>query len=132
MPLIRNIPYTDVPVAYSLEYADQAARLADSGLVAADRGRIARQADSGDYYILQVVSPVTWALLGIPASVGSYTHTQASASTVWTINHNLGFYPNIQARSAGGLAINGRLQHVSVNQATITFLTALTGTARAN
>ena len=63
MPLIRNIPYTDVPVAYS---------------------------------------------------------------------HNLGFYPNIQARSAGGLAINGRLQHVSVNQATITFLTALTGTARAN
>lgn len=132
MPQIRNLAYQDVPVAYSLEYADTAARLAASGLGAADVGRIARQADSGDFYILQAYSPLTWVLVGVPTSVGSYTHTQSSPATTWVINHNLGFYPNIQSRSVGGIAINGRIDHVSINQATITFATALAGTARAN
>lgn len=132
MPQSRALSYLDVPVAYSLEYADADARLAASGLTAADRGRIARQVDSGDFYILQNHSPLIWALVGVPPTVNSYLHTQASAATTWVINHNLGFNPSIEIRNAGGVVVAGRVTHTTLNQTQVQFNVAITGTARAN
>ena len=132
MPRLRDLSYTDVPVAHSLVYADAATRVAASGLTSADRGRIALQLDTGEFWILNTVSPVVWSLIGLPSGIGGYSHVQSSPATTWIINHNLGFYPTVEARNTGGLVINGRVQHTSVNQVQITFNTPVAGTARAS
>jgi hypothetical protein len=68
---------------------------------------------------------------GPPGPSGSgYNHTQSSASTVWTINHNLGFIPTVQTVTVGGLEVMGEVQHTSANQTLVTFNTAIAGTAR--
>jgi hypothetical protein len=62
----------------------------------------------------------------------SYVHTQSSASSVWTINHNLGFIPSTELFSSGSVEIDGDVEHVSVNQTVVTFLTPISGFARLN
>lgn len=59
-----------------------------------------------------------------------YNHTQASASTLWIINHNLGYKPSVQMFNTGGLEVLGEIQHVSDNQTTVTFNTIVAGIAR--
>lgn len=66
-----------------------------------------------------------------PAGSGAgYNFTQASASDIWTVNHNLGYKPSVQTFTVGGLEMLGEVQHISVNQTVITFNTAVAGTAR--
>lgn len=60
----------------------------------------------------------------------AYEHTQGSAATTWTINHNKGYNPQIQAFTVGGLELIGDVLHTTVNQTTITFVDAQAGTAR--
>jgi hypothetical protein len=60
----------------------------------------------------------------------SYTHTQASPATVWTVAHNLGFKPHVTARTTGGVEILGNVLHLSDNTLTITFASAIDGFAR--
>lgn len=68
---------------------------------------------------------------GPPGSAGaSYTHVQASASAAWTINHNLGFRPNVVVFSTGGLVLLADVVHASVNQAIVSFAVPLAGSAR--
>ena len=67
---------------------------------------------------------------GFNALGGGYNHTQASALTVWLINHNLGYIPSVQTFNTGGLEVLGEIQHVSNNQITVTFNTIVAGTAR--
>lgn len=64
------------------------------------------------------------------ASGNGYNHTQASAATVWTIPHNLGFRPNVESFTVGGVQMIGDLLHLNVNTLTITFLSAVSGYAR--
>lgn len=70
--------------------------------------------------------------VGASGSGGSagFNHTQGSAGTVWTINHNLGFKPSVQTFNTGGLEVIGEVQHTTNNQTTVTFNTAVSGTAR--
>jgi hypothetical protein len=91
-----------------------------------------------------IVDPVTQAIAiisagppgppgpaGPPGASGSgYNHTQGSAATTWTINHNLGFKPSVQTFTVGGLEIIGEVQHTSDNQVLVTFNIALAGIAR--
>ena len=62
-------------------------------------------------------------------AVGPYTHSQATPSTTWTINHNLGFKPVIQSVTTGGRLMRGVVDHVSENQAVIAFNTPVAGQA---
>lgn len=62
-------------------------------------------------------------------SGGSYTHSQGATSTTWTINHNLGYVPNVEAFDSGGTRIIGDITIGSVNQLTLTFSVALSGVA---
>ena len=79
------------------------------------------------------VSVITAAEQGPPGvSAASYTHTQASASSTWTVNHNLGFRPSVEILSAGGVEIEGTVTHTSVNQAILSFTSSITGSARFN
>lgn len=61
-----------------------------------------------------------------------YVHTQSSASNTWTVNHNLGFNPSVQVFSAGGMLVDVEINHITVNQTQILFLTPFSGTARFN
>lgn len=63
------------------------------------------------------------------ASAASYLHTQASASAAWTINHNLGFRPNVSVRNNGGMEVWAEVLHVSVNQALVSSDVPFAGTA---
>lgn len=60
-----------------------------------------------------------------------YVHTQASPSSLWVVNHNLGYRPVIEVLSDGGMVVEASVAHISVNQAQISFNTAQTGTVTA-
>lgn len=64
---------------------------------------------------------------GLPAA--RYTHGQGSAAALWTVNHNLGFYPQVTVLSPGGLELTAAIQHVSINQALVAFNIPTAGTA---
>jgi hypothetical protein len=71
---------------------------------------------------------------GFPVTSGGgatgYNHVQSSASTTWTIAHNLGYFPLVQAYDTAGDVISGDIHHTDVDNATVTFLTAIDGGAR--
>ena len=64
-----------------------------------------------------------------PAVVISYTHTQATPSAVWTINHNLGFNPISVVLDSGGTQCEGAVSYPTTNQMVITFTGAFAGVA---
>lgn len=71
-------------------------------------------------------------VIGPPGANGSagarYVHTQASAATLWTVPHNLGFRPVVSIYSAGGQEIaGGEVLHLSALTLTITFDVAFAG-----
>lgn len=71
---------------------------------------------------------------GPPGASGEgavFEYTQASASSSWVINHNLGVYPVFDAIEATtGLELWPGVIHHSLNQVELTFLTPRAGTAR--
>lgn len=62
--------------------------------------------------------------------IAAYVHTQASAATTWTINHNLGFRPTVELLDSGSQEIDGAIAHPTVNQTVITLNPATAGLAR--
>lgn len=67
---------------------------------------------------------------GVSASVNVfYVHTQAVASAVWTINHNLNGEPTAVVLDSAGTQCEGTFSYPSKNQMVITFTSAFAGTA---
>lgn len=60
---------------------------------------------------------------------GSYVHTQAVPSSVWTISHGLGFFPNVTVLDTLGRPAEGDPAYPSVDTLILTFSAALTGQA---
>jgi hypothetical protein len=58
-----------------------------------------------------------------------YTHTQATAASVWTINHNLNGHPTAVVLDSAGTMCEGTFSYPSLNQMVITFSSAFTGLA---
>lgn len=89
----------------------------------------------GDELALTFPAPQTVVLAAVglqgPAGGSSarYTHTQSATSATWTVNHNLGFRPQVEVLSPGGVQVEAAVQHMSDNQTVITFTTAQTGQA---
>lgn len=59
----------------------------------------------------------------------AYTHTQSTASSVWTINHNLGFNPTAVVLDSSGTNCEGSFSYPTLNQMVITFNSSFAGTA---
>jgi hypothetical protein len=57
-----------------------------------------------------------------------YDHTSAASGT-WTINHNLGHYPIVQAFDMLGAAVSFGQANPTLNQTVLTFIPDLQGTA---
>lgn len=93
-----------------------------------------RVSGSGLFMVGSLLSfDVAWADArygGGGGGVTAYVHTQGSPDTVWTINHNLGRQPQVETFSVGGVQMFGDVLNVDDNQTTVTFATALAGTAR--
>lgn len=60
---------------------------------------------------------------------GTYTHVQGSASTSWTINHNLGFYPSVEIVNSAGVAVIGDYQYINPNTIVANFTDPFAGKA---
>jgi hypothetical protein len=59
----------------------------------------------------------------------SYTHTQSSPASVWSISHNLGFNPVPVVLDSAGTQCEGTLTYLTLNTMTITFSSAFAGYA---
>jgi hypothetical protein len=67
---------------------------------------------------------------GADGLMAAYVHTQGSAATTWTINHNLGYRPSVELYTVGGIEFDGDVQHTSENQVVVTLVVATAGSAR--
>ena len=63
------------------------------------------------------------------AALVSYTHNQASASSTWTITHNLNFRPSVNVFDSAGTMVEGAVTHTNANTLTVVFSATISGTA---
>lgn len=63
------------------------------------------------------------------SAAASYQHIQGIASSVWTINHNLGFYPNVTVVDSSKREVIGEVEYTSINTIQITFSGGFSGEA---
>ena len=59
----------------------------------------------------------------------SYVHNQASAASVWTINHGLQFIPGITVVDSAGTVVEGSYNYPDQNTVIATFSNAFAGKA---
>lgn len=64
------------------------------------------------------------------AAQATYVHNQPVAAMVWTIDHGLGFWPDVIVFDASGEEVKGAATNPTLNRTTLTFSTALAGVAR--
>lgn len=62
----------------------------------------------------------------------TYVHTQGSASSSWTITHNLGRRPSVTIVDSGGNVQIGEVLYTSDNEITVSFAAAFGGYAYLN
>lgn len=73
-----------------------------------------------------------------PESVGSggsditYIHTQLTASSEWTIQHNLGKFPSVTVVDSAGSVVLGETEYLDRNTVRLTFSSAFAGHAYLN
>ena len=62
------------------------------------------------------------------ATGGSYVHNQSSSASVWTVTHNLGYFPGgISVIDSGESIVVGDVTHTSISQFTVSFSTSFSG-----
>jgi len=80
------------------------------------------------------ISPVNLILSTEPMLVSqgggaNYVHTQSSASTNWSVTHNLNKYCSVTVVDSNNDVVIGEIHYNSVNQVTLTFTAAFSGKA---
>lgn len=73
--------------------------------------------------------PTNEQLAAVIPAAAAYNHNQISASTTWTITHNLHFNPNVTVFDSSGAMVEGHVSHTSVDALTVTFSAAISGQA---
>ena len=63
---------------------------------------------------------------------GTYTFTQSSAATTWTIDHNLGKFPSVTVVDSSNNVVVGFQTYNNNNQIVLTFSAAFSGKAYLN
>jgi len=92
----------------------------------------------GDFYLnttnMNLYGPKTESGWGDPTDlVGNqelgYEHIQEVAATTWTIEHGLGFVPNITVVDSAGTVVEGSYDYPDSNTVILTFIGAFSGRA---
>ena len=55
-----------------------------------------------------------------PTGTLSYTHPQDLAATIWTVQHNMGYKPNISIE-VDSVIVEAKVEHIDVNNVRVTF-----------
>ena len=76
----------------------------------------------GNYYVMSRVH----------VGDATYEHTQSSASTTWSINHNLEKKPSVSVADSSDNVIYGKVTYVDLNNLTITLSAPTSGKAYIN
>lgn len=81
--------------------------------------------------VIEASAPGPQGPAGPPGSStgGIYVHTQASASSEWVVNHNLGRTVIATVYDSGGAEIEANVVQVTTNQLRVYLTSAITGTA---
>lgn len=58
-----------------------------------------------------------------------YTHSQSVAASLWTVSHDLGYFPAISVIDVDGYVMYANVRHVSTAQAVINFPSPMSGVA---
>lgn len=66
---------------------------------------------------------------GEPSGPIAYAHTQGVSNSVWVIQHNLGFYPNVTVVDSAGTIVEGEIEYTDVNNIRLTFSDSFSGKA---
>jgi hypothetical protein len=66
---------------------------------------------------------------GTGGGLTGYLYIQSSPSVTWTINHNLGYRPQVELRDTGNRVYEADVEHPNVNQTIVTHVAAFAGTA---
>lgn len=66
---------------------------------------------------------------GVILSEIFHLHNQPIANTTWTINHNLGFYPNITVVDSAGNVVEGSYSYPNATTIIASFSVAFSGKA---
>lgn len=77
----KDIPFAEVGISYSFEYADATARNAAAGLTAADEGKFARQLDDDSIWMLTDYTGPTWKEVGSSITLANVSEAAAGTST---------------------------------------------------
>lgn len=62
----------------------------------------------------------------------SFVYAQGTPATIWHINHNLGIYPTVIVIDSANTQYEGAIVYTDINNLTITFSAAFSGTAYLN
>jgi hypothetical protein len=64
-----------------------------------------------------------------PPGVAGYVHNQLTPDVLWSVQHDLGYYPNVRVQDSAGSDIEGDITYVSANLLTVEFTAAFGGHA---
>lgn len=84
--------------------------------------------ERGAVDVVEVVTPGPQGPAGAVAA--AYVFTVSSPLDTWTVNHNLGYRPDVHVYTAGSVEVDADVVHVSANQTVITFAVPFAGYAR--
>ena len=70
--------------------------------------------------------------IGVGSPHSTYTHTQASPSSVWVVTHNLNCFPSVTVVDSAGSVVFGEVEYISASVVRITFAAAFGGKAYLN
>jgi hypothetical protein len=59
----------------------------------------------------------------------SYVHTQGTPSAIWTITHNLGYYPGVNVVDSAGTEVEGEVTYLDANTVRVNFSAGFSGKA---
>lgn len=96
-----NLDIGEIHFAHQWEYADETARLAATGFVAADVGKLALQLDDYSFHVLSDESPITWVAVGggvgvtVPLTLTLEDAVTNDVTTILTVDHNTSGTPAI-------------------------------------
>ena len=62
----------------------------------------------------------------------TFVHTQSVASATWVVTHNMDKFPSVTVVDSAGTVVIGQVGYNSSNQATLTFVSAFSGSAYFN
>lgn len=89
--------------------------------------------DTKNFTLGSILSLVTGSI-NVPGEdeVDSYIHTQGSASSTWTITHNLDKYPSVAVVDNDDVVVYGKITYQNKNTVVINFGAAFSGKAFLN